>query len=149
MDNLLVQVTGRKRVILFSPRDANNLYLTGDKSRVLDINNPDLSLYPRFASVTHYECCLEPGEVLFIPALWFHNVVSLDFGVAVNIFWKNLDKKFYDARDTYGNRDPLPVQRAQQALDRALKMLEELPDDYRNFYARRLVARIEEKSLCN
>lgn len=146
MDNLLVQVTGRKKVVLFSPREASNLYLSGDKSRVLDIDSPDLSTFPRFSRVTRHECHLEPGDVLFIPALWFHNVVSLDFGVAVNVFWKNLDENLYDSRDTYGNKDPLPAQRAQQILDRALKALEELPDNYRDFYARRLVSRIEEKS---
>jgi len=51
MDNLLVQVSGRKRVVLFSPRDASNLYLIGDKSQVLDIDTPDLSAYPHFAQV--------------------------------------------------------------------------------------------------
>ena len=147
MDNLLVQVTGRKRVVLFSPRDASNLYLSGDKSRVLDIDRPDLAIFPRFARITRHECCLEAGDVLFIPALWFHNVVSLDFSVAVNVFWRNLDGNLYDARDTYGNKDPLPAQRAQQVMDRALKALEELPDEYRDFYARRLVSRIEEKSF--
>lgn len=29
MDNFLIQVTGKKRIILFSPRDAQFLYLTG------------------------------------------------------------------------------------------------------------------------
>ena len=146
MDNLLVQVTGRKRVVLFSPQEVNNLYLSGDKSRVLDIDTPDLTAYPRFAHATRHECLLKAGDVLFIPALWFHNVVSLDFSVAVNLFWKNLDSKLYDSRDTYGNKDPLPAQRAQQIVDRALKALEDLPDDYKDFYARCLVSRIEAKS---
>lgn len=30
MDNLLAQVTGRKRVVLYSPQDALHLYLSGD-----------------------------------------------------------------------------------------------------------------------
>lgn len=29
MDNFLIQVTGKKRVVLFSPRDAQYLYLSG------------------------------------------------------------------------------------------------------------------------
>ena len=49
------------------------------------------------------------GDVLYIPALWFHNVVSLDFSVAVNVFWRRLAPDMYDAKDTYGNKDPLPV----------------------------------------
>ena len=36
-----------------------------------------------------------PGDVLFIPALWFHNVVSLDFSVAVNAFWRPLPKSVF------------------------------------------------------
>lgn len=146
MDNLLVQVVGRKRVVLFSPRDATNLYLVGDKSPVLDIDTPNLDTYPKFACVRKYECYLEAGDVLFIPALWFHNVVALEFGIAVNIFWKHLGPEFYDSKDTYGNRDPPQVQRAVQIVDRALKALEELPDEYRDFYARCLVARIEGKA---
>ena len=51
--------------------------ISGDKSSVIDIDNPDLTEFPRFAEVTRYECFLEPGDVLFIPALWFHNVISI------------------------------------------------------------------------
>ena len=52
MDNLLVQINGRKRMVLFSPRDAAYLYLLGDKSQVLDIDTPDLMAYPHFAKVS-------------------------------------------------------------------------------------------------
>ena len=65
MDNLLVQVTGKKRVVLFSPRDASYLYLSGDKSQVLDIDQPNLETYPLFAHATRHECLLEAGDVLF------------------------------------------------------------------------------------
>jgi hypothetical protein len=33
------------------------------------------------------------GDVLYIPALWFHNVVAHDFSVAVNVFWKQVFAK--------------------------------------------------------
>ena len=87
------------------------------------------------------------NDFYFLSALWFHNVISIDFGIAVNVFWKHLDDKLYDTKDTYGNKDPLPASRSFQILDRALKTLEELPDCYRDFYARRLIARIEKKAL--
>lgn len=145
MDNLLIQVNGRKRVVLFSPRDATKLYLNGDKSEVLDIDNPDLSRYPKFAEATPYECFMEPGDVLFIPAMWFHNVMSLQFGVAVNVFWRHLDPCYYDNKDTYGNKDLVPATRAMQIMNRAIKALEELPEEYRDFYARRLVCKVKDK----
>ena len=148
MDNFLVQVKGKKKVVFFSPSDALNLYIIGDKSSVLDIDNPDLSQYPLFANATRYECELNPGDVLFIPSLWFHNVVSIDFSVAVNVFWKNLPPKFYDNKDVYGNKDPPQIQRAMQILDGALKVLNEteLPMDYKDFYARCMINRIQTRS---
>ncbi|KAK3103844.1 hypothetical protein FSP39_022383 [Pinctada imbricata] len=147
MDNFLMQISGRKKVVLFSPDDVNYLYLNGDKSEVLDVDNPDTDKFPDFYKAQKHVCFLEPGDVLFIPALWFHNVISLDFGVAVNVFWKHLDSQFYDSKDTYGNKDLLPATRATQIIDRAVKTLEELPEYYRTFYARQLISRIEKKVL--
>ncbi|XP_030913110.1 tRNA wybutosine-synthesizing protein 5 isoform X2 [Geospiza fortis] len=149
MDNFLIQVTGRKRVVLYSPRDAPYLYLSGTKSEVLDVDNPDMEKYPLFVKAKRYECVLEAGDVLFIPALWFHNVISEEFGVALNVFWKHLPPESYDKTDTYGNKDPMAASRAIQILDRALKTLEELPEEYRDFYARRMVLRIQEKAYRN
>jgi tRNA wybutosine-synthesizing protein 5 len=111
MDNLLIQVRGRKRMALFSPNDALNMYLTGDKSQVLDIDNPDCKLYPKFLLVQRYECIMEPGDIIFIPALWFHNALALDFGIAINVFWKNLKHELYDKNDPYGNKDLIPASR--------------------------------------
>ena len=140
MDNLLVQVVGTKRVVLFPPSDAACLYLEGDKSRVVDIDAPDLDRFPKFAHVRRYEATIGPGEVLFLPALWFHHVTALRFGVAVNIFWRHLEEKFYDSRDQYGNKPPPQVQKAISSLEKAVKHLEELPEDLRQFYGERLVA---------
>ena len=146
MDNVLAQVTGRKRVVLYPPQDADYMYMVGDKSAVLDIDEPDLVKYPLFRHARGFECFLEPGDVLYIPALWFHNVVSLDFSVAVNVFWRTLPKDCYDAKDTYGNRDPLPANRAMQQVGTMLKSLEALPPIHRDFFARRLVQMIKDKA---
>ena len=48
MDNVLIQVTGRKRVVLYPPQDVDFLYMVGDKSAVLDIDDPDLNRFPLF-----------------------------------------------------------------------------------------------------
>ncbi|XP_062434345.1 tRNA wybutosine-synthesizing protein 5 isoform X2 [Rhea pennata] len=152
MDNFLIQITGKKRVVLYSPQDAPYLYLSGTKSEVLDVDNPDFEKYPLFVKAKRYECYLEAGDILFIPdiflstALWFHNVISEEFGVGLNVFWKHLPSECYDKNDTYGNKDPIVASRAMQILDRALKTLEELPEEYRDFYARRMVLRIQEKA---
>lgn len=113
MDNLLIQIQGRKRVVLFDPADVNFLYMKGDKSQVLDIDNPDLEVFPEFAKAKKFTCVMEPGDVLFIPALWFHNTLALSYGVAVNVFWKNLEHGLYDKNDFYGNKDLLPAAKVQ------------------------------------
>ncbi|XP_028991785.1 tRNA wybutosine-synthesizing protein 5 isoform X3 [Betta splendens] len=149
MDNLLAQVTGRKRVVLYSPQDALHLYLAGDKSEVLDIDAPDLKRFPAFVKATRHECVLEPGDLLFIPALWFHNTLALEFGVGVNVFWRHLPVNSYDRKDPYGNKDPVAAARALQALDKALKTLDELPADYQDFYGRRMIQLIQKRTLCS
>ncbi|XP_051259998.1 tRNA wybutosine-synthesizing protein 5 isoform X2 [Dicentrarchus labrax] len=146
MDNLLAQVTGMKRVVLYSPQDALHLYLSGDKSEVLDIDSPDLKRFPEFVKAKRYECVLEPGDLLFIPALWFHNTLALQFGVGVNVFWRHLPADSYDKKDPYGNKDPVAASRALQALERALHTLDELPADYRDFYGRRMIQRIQKRT---
>uniref|UniRef100_A0A9L0IIR2 tRNA-yW synthesizing protein 5 n=1 Tax=Equus asinus TaxID=9793 RepID=A0A9L0IIR2_EQUAS len=78
--------------------------------------------------------------------LWFHNVISEEFGVGVNVFWRHLPSECYDKTDTYGNKDPTAASRAAQILDRALKTLAELPEEYRDFYARRMVLHIQDKA---
>ncbi|KAL0964063.1 hypothetical protein UPYG_G00317860 [Umbra pygmaea] len=146
MDNMLAQVTGRKRVVLYSPQDALHLYLSGDKSEVLDIDSPDLERFPEFVKARRYECVLDPGDVLFIPALWFHNTLALQFGVGINVFWHHLPAECYDKKDPYGNKDPVAAARALQALERALHTLDQLPPDYRDFYGRRMVQRIQNRT---
>ena len=81
-----------------------NLYPDGDKSAVVDIDNVDEEQFPLFLEAERYEAVLQPGDVLFIPALWYHNMRAEDFGVAVNVFWKELGEEVYDKKDSYGNR---------------------------------------------
>lgn len=82
-------------------------------------------------------------------ALWFHNTVALQFGVGVNVFWRHLPADSYDKKDPYGNKDPVAATRALQALERALHTLDELPADYRDFYERRMIQRIQKRTYCD
>lgn len=59
---------------------------------------------------------MDPGDIVFIPALWFHKTIALDSCLGVNIFWKNLPHEFYDKQDTYGNKDLLPGTRVSTVL---------------------------------
>ncbi|KAG8185268.1 hypothetical protein JTE90_023881 [Oedothorax gibbosus] len=145
MDNALIQVKGRKKAVLFPPTEVPNLYLNGDKSEVIDIDNPDYSKFPKFKEAGRLEGLLLPGDVLYIPAFWFHNMKYLDFGIAVNVFWKELDPDLYDKKDPYGNKDLLPAQQAFASVDKAIHNLSKLPPSYKKFYCLRLIAHIGKK----
>merc|ERR1712029_64349 len=118
MDNVYCQIIGHKRAVLWSPSQVEKLYMVGDKSRVVDIDNPDLDQFPMFAH---------------------------DFGVAVNVFWKELDEKLYDNKDPYGNKDHVPAAKAFQSADNIIKNLHQLPPEYRDFYCKRIIEKLKSK----
>ncbi|KAL3216917.1 hypothetical protein MRX96_032705 [Rhipicephalus microplus] len=143
MDNFLIQVKGKKKAVLFHPNDFEYLYIQGDKSLVLDLECPDLAKFPKFRKATRYEATLTSGDILFIPALWFHNITALDFGIAVNVFWKNLDASLYDKKDPYGNKDLIPASSALTLVEKAVKQLQLLPLDCQPFYALKMISHIK------
>jgi hypothetical protein len=91
-NNLFAQVRGRKRVTLFSPAQASRLYPFPASaphphlSRV-DIEAADRARFPRFRKAVSRECVLDPGDLLFVPAFWWHHVRSLDVAISVNFWW--------------------------------------------------------------
>lgn len=144
MDNMLIQVVGVKKVVLFPPSDFDNMYMNGDKSEVVDIENPDLNIFPLFANATKYECKIIPGDILFIPALWFHNVTTMTYSISVNVFWRELEKKFYNKNDIYGNNDLMPAAKCVDIAKRIKKEMNTMPKTYSDFYMRRIIKFLQE-----
>jgi hypothetical protein len=75
----LAQIRGRKRAILFSPEDSDFLY----RGQV-DPEQPDFERFPLFDCATAYECVIEPGDTLLIPANWLHHVRGLEKSITVS-----------------------------------------------------------------
>ncbi len=94
-NNLLVQLVGRKRVIMASPAQTPKLYNHLHVfSEVADLSSPDLDLaaYPLLQGLRLLDITLAPGEALFIPIGWWHQVIALDFSVSMtytNFRWPN------------------------------------------------------------
>lgn len=139
MDNILCQVVGRKTVTLWHPSEVNNLYINGSTSQVLDINNPDLTKFPRFKCASRLVGTLLPGDILFIPSLWFHNTWTEDAGISVNIFFKHLSDEQYESKDLYGNKDLVIAEQAMNDVIKACERLDNLPSHYSQFYLRKLL----------
>lgn len=104
MDGTLIQLYGVKKVVLFPPSQTANLYpfpiyvhlYRGFKLRCwfsqVYPENPDFKTFPQFEEALQFkqEVYLQPGEALFIPAGWWHEVTAVGEGMvcSINRFWR-------------------------------------------------------------
>ncbi|XP_044248444.1 bifunctional peptidase and (3S)-lysyl hydroxylase JMJD7 isoform X3 [Ursus americanus] len=120
-ENLYCVVSGEKRFLLHPPSDRPfipyELYtpatyqLTEDGSfemvdeeameKVpwipLDPLAPDLARYPSYSQARALCCTVQAGEMLYLPALWFHHVQQSHGCIAVN-YWYDME---YDLKYSY------------------------------------------------
>ncbi|CUG89622.1 Hypothetical protein, putative [Bodo saltans] len=150
MDNVLLQMVGVKRVVLFPPEQHGNLYMKGSSSRVTNMDEPDLARFPRFADALKHAMVvdLHPGDVLFIPANWFHHITAKSSCIGLNLFYQRngMRRELFDAKDLYGNKDPVPCAALREKLlGDVLKQFgelhrgEQVPADYAQMALRQLI----------
>ncbi len=92
-NNLLVQITGTKHVLMVPPEETPRLH--NDKhvfSEIQDLENVDPQCFAEVADLQVFRAELGPGEALFIPLGWWHQIVAEDFSVSMtftNFRWRN------------------------------------------------------------
>jgi len=91
-ENLYAQIVGRKRFVLIDKWQSRFVYSYPPWSGVpnysrVDAENPALQKYPRFAHAERWVADLEPGDLLYIPSLWWHQARSLDTSMSINVWW--------------------------------------------------------------
>ncbi|MCX8003846.1 MAG: cupin-like domain-containing protein [Burkholderiaceae bacterium] len=86
---LHTQVVGRKRWRFISPLETPRLYNYVGVFSPIDLDAPDLVRYPALRAVRVLEVVVEPGETLFLPLGWWHQVTALD--VSLSLSYTNLD----------------------------------------------------------
>ena len=82
------QIVGRKRWRFISPLETPKLYNHSGVFSPIDIDAPDLARHPLFAEAHVLEVIVEPGETVFLPLAWWHQVTSLD--VSLSFSFSNL-----------------------------------------------------------
>jgi hypothetical protein len=89
------QILGRKRWVFISPDQMHNCYMetrqVGGYFPGTDIETPDLQRYPRLGKVKYRTGVVHPGEMVWFPSMWLHEVLSLDDAVSVTHNYLNRD----------------------------------------------------------
>lgn len=127
--NLACCTVGRRRFTLFPPDQYRNLYPgpldntpAGRPVSMVDIEAPDFEAHPRFAEALRRGLVaeLDPGDAIYIPSLWWHQVEGLDeFNVLVNYWWRP---------------SPRWLGQPQDALHHAILALRDLPADQKRIW---------------
>lgn len=89
--NLFAQIYGTKTVTLFDPSQTPFLCdsTVGDllfHLNSIDVESPDACNDPMIKA-TRLDFTIEPGQVLFLPAFWWHHVRANDISISVNRWW--------------------------------------------------------------
>lgn len=87
-DNIFVQIWGSKRIFLAPPHHDEFLY-TREANALLfgspfDPEAPDFEKFPLARQAAMTECIVHPGDMLYVPAGWYHQVRSLTFSLSAN-----------------------------------------------------------------
>jgi len=134
------QVFGEKEFIILPPEQSPYVYPRethkgiANASSIPDIENPDLEQFPLFAKATPARCILERGDMLFVPAGWWHTTrmhkasISVSSNTANAFNWPGL---MSDHWKSFGSR-PLKALAGVPYL-RTIWLWEKLRDvTYRN-----------------
>jgi len=89
--NFYAQIYGIKRFILFPPEQNENLYLfpflhPGAQQSQVNFDDPNLRMFPKFIDANATEAVLKPGDVLYLPPMWFHHVTALTTSMSVSVW---------------------------------------------------------------
>lgn len=88
--NFNAQIFGEKVFLLLAPEEHENLYVKkiDDElwSSPIDPQQPDLKMFPRFNQAHGLEAVLNAGDMLFIPAFWWHQARSITTSININMW---------------------------------------------------------------
>lgn len=144
MANVLCQVNGHKRVLLFPPSDVSRFQVApGQSSSPINVFECDLSRYPQCQ-----EAILHAGDVLFIPPLWLHATAPLGTtSISVNVFFRSLKTGYATGRDVYGNRDLQAYEKGRLDIAKIARAFKGLPGPVSRFYLERLADELKDQAL--
>ncbi|ASU41056.1 transcription factor [Herbaspirillum sp. meg3] len=93
-DNIFAQIWGSKRIFLSPPHHDEFLY-PREANAILfgspfNPEAPDYEQFPLARQAGMIECIMQPGELLYVPAGWYHQVRALSFSLSANRWARGL-----------------------------------------------------------
>ena len=79
----VAQIVGHKELILLPPQEQPFLYQDQTGKPQVDIWQPDFTAYPLLRQARVAQYTLEPGDMIYIPANWWHAVRNTTLSMAV------------------------------------------------------------------
>jgi hypothetical protein len=123
---------GQRRFTVFPPEQVENLYVgpwdltpAGQPISLVDMHQPDLDQFPRFSQAWAQAQVAElnPGDAIYLPGMWWHQVESLSaINGLVNYWWSETPTVFGAPMDAF-NHALLSIKQLPSAQRRAWKAL--------------------------
>lgn len=93
-DNIFAQIWGSKRIFLSPPHHDEFLYAREANALLFgspfNPEAPDFAQFPLARQASIIECIVNPGELLYVPAGWYHQVRALTFSLSANRWARGL-----------------------------------------------------------
>jgi len=100
-DNIFAQIWGSKRIMLSPPHHEEFLYPRQANAILFgspfDPEAPDFERFPLARQATMIECLVQPGDLLYVPAGWYHQVRALTFSLSSNRWARGMPFALHDA----------------------------------------------------
>ena len=88
------QVVGRKRWRFVSPLEWSRVYNERNVFSEVDLERPDPAHFSAFDEATVLEVVVEPGETMFLPLGWWHQVAALDVSLSFSYLCLSVPNQF-------------------------------------------------------
>lgn len=120
-DNLYMIMSGRKHLTLFDPLEGPHVHeQIRTHTSPVNISNPNLNKHPLFKKTRSIQITVEAGDILYIPTLWFHEVITEGRSSAITTWFDGMN--FRAAVGTNSGGEQTSPELLKKVWERAAKV---------------------------
>ncbi|CAH1271451.1 KDM8 [Branchiostoma lanceolatum] len=109
IDNLMCMISGSKQWFMLDRQAGTNVRLDRHEGAycTVDVDSVDMYEYPEFRNLPWWSADIGPGDCLYVPYAWLHQVRSHGRNIAVNNWWTPISA--FNYLDCKGKDTNVPV----------------------------------------